>query len=119
MLMAPTLTACVSGAPDLNDEQEHRLSKLTVYPVGDAPTRPYDVLGDVTAADCTGAPGGGRVYGNVHRALDTLKRKAVAMNADSVIDVSCGAERLLNNCWSAQKCTGRAITFSASKRSAD
>ena len=111
MLGALTLSACVSGAPDLNDEQTQRLSQLTVYPLGDPPPRPYNVLGTITAADCSGAPLGGRVYGNVDRAMDTLKRKAAAMNADSVMDVSCGAEPLLNNCWSAQKCTGRAVTF--------
>jgi hypothetical protein len=55
---------------------------------------------------------GGRVTGNVDRAMDTLKRKAVAINADSIIDVSCGAAPMLNNCWAAQKCTGRAVSFS-------
>jgi len=55
---------------------------------------------------------GGRVVGNVDRAMDTLKRKAVAINADSIIDVSCGAAPMVNNCWAAQKCTGRAISFS-------
>jgi hypothetical protein len=44
--------------------------------------------------------------------MDTLKRKAVAINADSIIDVSCGAAPMVNNCWAAQKCTGRAISFS-------
>jgi hypothetical protein len=49
---------------------------------------------------------------NVDRAMDTLKRKAVAINADSIIDVSCGAAPMVNDCWAAQKCTGRAISFS-------
>jgi hypothetical protein len=44
--------------------------------------------------------------------MDTLKRKAVAINADSIIDVSCGAAPMVNNCWAAQKCVGRAISFS-------
>src|ERR1700689_4415100 len=84
VLVVLTLSACVSGAPDLNDEQTHRLSQLTVCPLGGLPPRPYNMLGTVTAADCSGAPLGGRVYGNVDRAMDTLKRKAAAMNADSV-----------------------------------
>ncbi len=113
MLAVPTLTACVSGPPDLNDEQERRLSKLTVYPVGQPPSQPYSVLGTVSAADCSGAPLGGRVYGKVDRALDALKRKAAAMSADSVIEVSCGAAPLLNNCRVAQKCTGSAVAFTA------
>lgn len=54
-------------------------------PVGQLPTKPYNVLADISAADCSGAPWGCGVYGNVDRALDTLKRKAGAMNADSII----------------------------------
>lgn len=111
ILAVPTLTACVSGPPDLNDEQERRLAKLTVYPVGQPPAQPYSVLGTVTAADCSGAPLGGRVYGNVNRALDALKRKAAAMNADAVMEVNCGGAPLLNNCRVAQKCTGTAVAF--------
>jgi hypothetical protein len=106
------LSSCVSGAPTLNDEQEHKLSALTVYPPGQLPTKPYSVLATINAADCSGSPMGGRVTGNVDRAMDTLKRKAVAINADSIIDVSCGAAPMLNNCWAAQKCTGLAISFS-------
>jgi hypothetical protein len=106
------LSSCVSGAPTLNDDQEHKLSALTVYPVGQLPTKPYNVLATISAADCTGSPMGGRVTGNVDRAMDTLKRKAVAMSADSIVDVSCGTAPMLNNCWAAQKCTGHAISFS-------
>lgn len=106
------LSSCVSGAPTLSDNQEHKLSTLTVYPLGQLPAKPYKVLATISSADCSGAPLGGRVYGNVDRAMDTLKRKAVAMNADSIIDVSCGAAPMINNCWAAQKCSGRAISFS-------
>jgi hypothetical protein len=113
-LAALALASCVSGAPALTEDQEHRLSTLTLYPSGQFPTRPYKELAALTAADCSGAPLGGRVWGNVSRALDTLKRKAAAIDADSIIDVSCGAAPLLNNCWSAQKCTGRAVSFSDS-----
>ena len=106
------LSSCITGAPTLNDEQEHKLSSLTVYPLGQAPSKPYSEIGTVSAANCTGAPMHGRVYGNVDLALDALKRKAVVLNADSIIDVSCGAVPLLNNCWSAEKCWGKAIAFS-------
>ena len=106
------LSSCVSGAPTLNDDQEHKLSALTVYPHAQLPIKPYNVLATISAADCSGSPMGGRVTGNVDRAMDTLKRKAVAINADSIIDVSCGAAPMVNNCWAAQKCTGRAISFS-------
>jgi hypothetical protein len=110
------LTSCVSGAPTLSDEQEHKLSILTVYPLGQLPTKPYVELATISAADCAGSPMHGRATGNVDRAMDMLKRKAVAINADSIIDVSCGFEPMVNSCWAArwaaQKCGGRAIAFS-------
>lgn len=106
------LSSCVSGAPNLSDEQEHKLSTLTVYPLGQLPTESYTVLATISSADCSGAPLGGRVYGNVDHAMDTLKRKAAAIKADSIIDVSCGAAPMINGCWAAQKCSGRAISFS-------
>jgi hypothetical protein len=111
-IAAFALSSCVSGAPTLSDDQEHKLSALTVYPLGQLPTKPYHVLATISAADCSGSPMGGRVTGNVDRAMDTLKRKAVAIEADSIIDVSCGAAPMVNNCWAAQKCTGHAISFS-------
>lgn len=110
-IVVSLLSACVSGAPTLTAPQERKLQTLSLYQSGQSPEKPYTVLGTISAADCSGAPLGGRTSGNVDRALDTLKRKAAAMNADAVIDVSCGAAPLLNNCWAAQKCTGRAITF--------
>jgi hypothetical protein len=109
--VACALSACISGAPTLTDSQESKLTSLTVYPLGQTVTKPYSVLADLSAADCSGSPMGGRVTGNVDRAMDTLKRKAVAINADSIIDVSCGSAPMVNNCWAAQKCTGRAISF--------
>jgi hypothetical protein len=38
------LSSCVSGAPTLSDDQEHKLSVITVYPHGQLPNRPYTVL---------------------------------------------------------------------------
>jgi hypothetical protein len=112
VLALASLCSCISGAPTLTDYQEHNLSALTVYPLGQQPTKPYRVLASISAVDCSGSPMGGRVTGNVNRAMDTLKRKAVAINADSIIDVSCGAAPMVNNCWAAQKCTGQAVSFS-------
>jgi hypothetical protein len=78
------LSSCVTGAPTLNDDQERKLSALTMYSLGQLPAKPYTVLAAISAADCSGPPGGGRVTGNADRAMDTLKRKAVAINADSI-----------------------------------
>lgn len=103
------LCGCVSGAPDLTPAQEAQLEQVHVYKSGEAPHRDFQVVGAVTAADCSGAPAGGRVWGNAEKAIDTLKRKAVVMGADAVVNVSCGAAPMLNNCWAAQKCSGDAV----------
>jgi hypothetical protein len=105
------LTACVSGAPELTPEQEQKLSNVSVYPPGEAPTQTFKPMGDVSGADCSGAPAGGRVWGNAEKAVESLKKKAVAAGADAVIDVHCAAAPFLNNCWAAQKCTGQAVRF--------
>ncbi len=68
-------------------------------------------MGTISAAECSGAPLGGRVWGNAERAIETLKRKAAAENAAAVVDVTCEAVPFLNNCWAAQKCTVQAIVF--------
>lgn len=103
--------ACVSGPPDLTVAQQQKAASLPLYPPGVTPSRAYSVLQTITAADCSGAPLGGRVWGNAERAIEALKSKAVAANADAVIDVKCAAAPLLNNCWAAQKCTGQAVAF--------
>jgi hypothetical protein len=106
------LGGCISGAPTLNSDQEAKVSNMTVYKAGEKPDREYKVLQEISAADCSGAPGGGRVWGTAEKSIDTLKRKAVEINADAVINTSCGAVPLvLNNCWAAQKCTGEAVVF--------
>jgi hypothetical protein len=109
--MALCVAACVSGAPDLTPEQDQKASTLGVYRPGDAPNRAFTPVAQVSAADCSGAPAGGRVWGNAEKAIETLKKKAVAMQADAVIEVRCGAAPLLNNCWAAQKCTGQAVKY--------
>ncbi len=101
--------ACVSGAPTLTPEQEKEVEKMAVYKPGEVPSEKYQAIGPVTAADCSGAPLGGRVWGDSEKAVDTLKRKAVVMSADAVLNVSCSTAPLLNNCWAARKCSGDAV----------
>ena len=106
------LSACVTGAPRLSEEQEEHVTSITLFPLGQHVDRPYKTLGVVESADCSGSPWHGRTYGNPDRALDTLKRKAAALYADSVIEVSCGVPPYsVNNCWKATKCTGEAIEY--------
>jgi RcsF lipoprotein len=104
-----SLCGCVSGAPTLTSAQESQESAVAVYKPGDAAPGQFKTLGSISGADCSGAPTGGRVWGNAEKAIDTLKRKAVEVGADAVINVSCSAVPLLNNCWAAEKCSGEAI----------
>jgi hypothetical protein len=71
------LCGCVSGAPTLTSDQESRLGKLSVHKVGEPPSKSYETLQEISAADCSGASAGGRVWGNAERAVDGMKRKAV------------------------------------------
>jgi hypothetical protein len=106
------LSACVTGAPRLSEEQEEHVASITLFPIGQQPDRPYKILGVIESADCSGDPWHGRTYGNADRALDTLKRKAARLYADSVIEVSCGVPPyILNDCWAATKCSGKAIEY--------
>jgi hypothetical protein len=102
---------CVSGAPQLTADQQSRLAKMSVYKAGEDPAGRYRVLESISADDCSGDPAGGRVWGNAEQAIETLKEKAAALNADAVVNVRCGAAPLLNNCWAAQKCSGDAVVL--------
>jgi len=44
---------------------------------------------------CSRAAAGGRVWGNAEKAIETLKKKAVAVGADVVVEVHCGAAPLV------------------------
>jgi hypothetical protein len=111
LLATLPLFGCIGGAPELTADQQSRAAKMTVYGPGQTPDKPYRVLEPISAADCAGAPGGGRVWGDAEKAVETLKEKAAALNADAVVNVRCGSAPLLNNCWAAQKCSGDAIVL--------
>jgi hypothetical protein len=103
------LSGCVSGAPTLTPAQESQVSRVAIYKVGELPPEKYQAVQTLSSADCSGAPAGGRVWGNAEQAIDTLKRKAVEIDADAVVNVSCSSAPMLNNCWAAQKCSGEAV----------
>ena len=111
LTFAVALGGCVSGAPRLTPDQQSRLDTIAVHKVGEKPGKEYSVLEEISAADCSGAPAGGRVWGNAEKAIGTLKRKAVVINAEAVVNISCSAVPFLNNCWAAQKCSGEAVVF--------
>lgn len=111
LLSAFILSGCVSGAPTLTSEQSMKLSSVKVYKDGEFATNEYTVVKKITAADCSGTPYGGRIWGDAEKAIDTLKRKAVFVGADAVIEVSCSSAPFVNNCWAAKSCSGIAITL--------
>ena len=110
-IICTAIVGCISGAPSLTSEQYTKLSQISAYKPGEAPAMQYKVVSEISGADCSGAPAGGRVWGNSEKAIHTLKTKAAALNADAIINVTCSAALLVNNCWAAQKCTGTAVTF--------
>ncbi len=103
------LFACVSGAPKLTGEQQQKLVSLPVLTKDEQPGFEYTVIEDLSGADCSGAPYGGRVWGDAEKAIYVLKAKAIKVGADAVLNTSCGAAPLLNNCWVAKQCTGTAV----------
>lgn len=105
------LTACVSGAPHLTTEQSALVKEFPVFKQGDSPEVEYSIISEISGADCSGAPYGGRIWGDAEKAIETLKAKAIHIGADAVINVSCGAIPFLNNCWAAQKCSGEAVAY--------
>ncbi len=105
------ITSCVSGPPALTEDQKIRLNTIQVFKEGHSPTKKYTQLSEISAADCSGAPAGGRVWGDAEIAIQTLKIKAASKNADAVINTDCGSVPFVNNCWAAQKCDGIAIKW--------
>lgn len=105
------LAACVSGAPRLTAAQAERLDQIELFKAGQTVDRSYAPVQSISGADCSGAPVGGRVWGDAEKAVETLRKKAAALGADAVLEVSCGAVPLVNNCWAAQKCSGQAVRW--------
>ena len=105
-----TLTGCVAGAPILTQEQESRIDKIQIFKDDLKPTKKYNFLSEVSAADCSG-PGGSRLYGNESKSIEILIKKAIVLNADAIVDVNCSGVPYVNNCWLAEKCDGKAVAW--------
>lgn len=109
-ILSAMLMGCVSGAPKLSQEQTEKLKSIKVYKKGESPGKDYTVISEVVSADCSG-PGDTRLYGKEGKAIDVLLKKSAALDADAVVNVSCGAAPYVNNCWVAKKCSGDAVKF--------
>jgi hypothetical protein len=105
------VVSCVSGPPMISASQWDKVDKIKVYKKGELPTKKYTELNEISAADCSGAPAGGRVWGRADQAIKTLKIKAVSQNANAVINTVCSPVPLVNNCWAAMKCDGLAVKW--------
>lgn len=110
LILMSMFTGCVAGAPELTLDQEKRLSDIKIFMAGTKPEKDFNPVGEIASADCSG-PGGTRLYGDEGKAVDILKMKAAALNADGIVNVTCGSAPFVNNCWSAKKCTGTAIVW--------
>jgi len=111
LLSSFTLVSCVGGPPQLTAQQFMQLEKIELYKEGDKPSKKYEKIEEISAADCSGAPGGGRVWGKSKIAIGVLKMKAASKNADAVINIDCSSVPFVNNCWAAQKCDGIAVKW--------
>ena len=111
LLIISVLYGCVSGAPRLSTKQQELAKTIPVLKKGEVLNKEYAVIEKISAADCSGAPYGALVWGNSEKAIETLKKKAVSIEADGVIEVSCSVAPLVNNCWAAKKCSGIAVKF--------
>lgn len=108
--LSTALVGCVSGPPQLTDEQYKKVGDMKIFKIGANPDKEFRVIAAVEAADCSG-PGGSRLYGDEGKAVDILKMKAVSIGGDAVVDVSCGSAPFVNNCWAAKKCDGKAVSW--------
>jgi len=110
ILLIISLIGCVRAAPYLTEEQEKRIDNVNIFRVSSTQEKDFTIISEVDAADCSG-PHRTRLYGNEDLAIDTLKRKAVALGADAIIDVSCEFVPFINNCWAARVCKGKAVLW--------
>ncbi|RRS08699.1 hypothetical protein EAG18_10920 [Pseudoalteromonas sp. J010] len=102
------LTGCVAGAPPLTPQQQTNLAKIQVFKVGETPSFKFQELSQIKAADCSG-PSGTRLYGDEGKAMDVLLAKAASVDANAIVNVSCGSAPYVNNCWVAKMCKGTAV----------
>lgn len=104
-------SACVSGPPQLTVAQENRLARIKLYNEGINPLRKFKFVEKISAADCSDAPLGGKVWDEEDKALIILLMKAAALGADAVVNLDCGVAPLVNSCWAVKKCDGEAVIW--------
>jgi hypothetical protein len=114
LFLGVALQGC-AGSAGLTPDETSQASAVTVYKAGDATPDKYQILDTVSATDCSGAPAGGRVWGNAGKAVESLRLKAAELGANALVNVSCSSAALTDNCWSAQKCTGDAIRIDSAQ----
>lgn len=106
------MSGCISAPSSLTAHQQLHIDEIKLYEGDDIGGRHYSVIKKVSAANCSGVDFDFiRIHGVKHVALMDVRKKAAAMNADAVVNITCNRVPLLNNCWLATKCSGYAVTF--------
>jgi uncharacterized protein YbjQ (UPF0145 family) len=105
------LTGCVSGPPAITPAQiDKYYDTLELYKSGDVLPHEFENIAEVDGLSCT-AKYGARITGEEKGALHIMKVKAASLNADAVINYSCGTGMFLNNCWFPTICSGVAVRW--------
>jgi hypothetical protein len=105
------LSGCVSGPPPITPAQiDKYYDTLELYKSGDTPPHEFETIAEVNGLSCT-SKYGTRISGEEKGALHIMKVKAASLNADAVINYSCGSSVLLNNCWFPTICSGVAVRW--------
>jgi len=112
LIISIMIVSCVSGPPILTPVQWKHYDDMEVYADGESLSKKYTEIAEISAVDCPGAPSGSRVWGKSERAMQTLKMKAAAQNADAIIVTSCSYVPFMNNCWAGNMCSGTAVKWS-------
>jgi hypothetical protein len=113
LLLIPTLLFLSSCATPTapSPQQEKYVEEIQLFKSGESPARKYVSITEVGAINCSGAPGGGRLWGSEALALNELKLRAKGLGAEAVVNARCGAAPLVNNCWAAKECVGTAVKW--------
>jgi hypothetical protein len=111
LLFAVAMLPLIARSSDAEKVEQEKVKAIPV--LAGAPDRPFDVLGTVSGRVCHRNAFANSVEALLNEAKE-LKRAAVALGADAVVDASChktSGTSFLKNCWQQYQCTGQAVRF--------
>ncbi|MCU7844478.1 MAG: hypothetical protein KZQ93_11630 [Candidatus Thiodiazotropha sp. (ex Monitilora ramsayi)] len=105
------LTGCVSAPPYISTTQVNLYyDNLELYKIGETVPKDFEIIEKVDGLSCTNKYGA-RTHGEEKGAFHIMKVKAASLNADAIIEYSCGKGFLVNNCWVPSICSGVAVKY--------